>query len=78
MSTHTKVNEEVYAEYECSLGDCGHDTCPTLRLDICQECTREAWEQHEGGAVTWTECLENLALDEFDRPETKKQGDDHR
>ena len=71
MSTHTKVNEEVYAEYDCSIKGCAHDECPTVRVDICQECSRRSWEEHEGGAVTWMECLENLAMDEFDLPESE-------
>lgn len=29
-----------------------------------------AWEEHEAGVVTWAECLDNLALDEFDLPAT--------
>ncbi|WP_036279089.1 hypothetical protein [Microbacterium sp. CH12i] len=67
MSTHTKVNEVVYSDSECPF-DCSHDECPTERVDICQECSRESWEEHEGGVITWAECLDNLALDEFDRP----------
>lgn len=72
MNTHTKVNEVVYSEYECTFQDCDHDECPTERADICQECSKESWEQHEGGVVAWTECLDNLALDEFDLPESKE------
>ncbi|WP_193596095.1 hypothetical protein [Microbacterium sp. YJN-G] len=74
MSTHTKVNEEVYLEYDCTFKDCSHDECPTERMDICQECSRESWEKYEGGVVTWMECLENLALDEFDRPTDRENG----
>lgn len=69
MSEHTKVNREVYSEYDCSLKNCAHDVCPTQHVDICEECSREAWEKHEAGVVIWQECLEDLALDEVDLPE---------
>lgn len=72
MSTHTKVNEEVYSEYDCTLKDCSHDECPTERVDICQECSRESWEHYEGGVVTWMERLDNLAMDEFDLPTNRE------
>ena len=74
--THTKVNEEVFSEYDCTFKDCDHDECPTERIDICKECSQEAWEEHEAGVATWAECLENLALAEFDRPATK-EGESH-
>lgn len=76
MSAHTKVSEIVYSEYDCSIKDCYHDECPTERMGICQECSQESWEQNEGGVVTWMECLDNLALDEFDRPADVETGID--
>lgn len=76
MNTHTKVSEVVYSEYDCTPGvgeGCTHDECPTERVDICEECSREAWEEHEAGVVTWAECLDNRALDEFDPPTTDRE-----
>lgn len=66
-TTHTKISEIVYSEYECSPGGegCAHDECPTERVEICDECSRWSWEEHEGGVITWAECLDDRCLDEM-------------
>lgn len=58
MTTHTRTDIEATVEYECAIGDCGHDErpCPTRMYDCCQECSTRNWEESEGGVVIWDEC----------------------
>ena len=58
MSTHTRGDIEATTDYECAMGDCGHEErpCPSAMWDCCQECSTRNWDESEGGIVTWDEC----------------------
>ena len=59
-SAHHKISETV-VPFICSERDCEHhalgiEPCPSSQMDICDECTRESWEEWEGPVTAWEDC----------------------
>lgn len=52
MSTHTRVEVDIFASSDCRDEDCEHiEGCPTIRMVVCLECN--AVEQGTDDASEW-------------------------